>query len=163
MRDRNLQTVMQNEASLVAGKSLIVWQHCSRQRFRLVLEVYVQNVVRQSHGDTCLQTQLASLGQHVVLKLKMNVCYSIEVVWYVKLQHTPYSLKVVLESRTGKRSRCLFRDVAHQSKLARSSKVKNQRLLQQPSCLECKTLCPIVRKLWPKVYTKLHLNGDYRA
>ena len=43
--------------------------------------------------------------------------------------HVIYILKVMLESWTGKLSRCVFRNIARQSKLALSSKVKEQHLL----------------------------------
>ena len=114
----------------------------------------------KSDGDTYLQTQLASRNQHRVLKLKRNVYYSREVVWYVKRQYTPYSLKVKRKSQTRKRSRRAFGDIACQSIFACSFKVKKQRLLQQPSCLACKTLVYALQfvRLWPKVHTKWRLE-----
>ena len=74
-----MMLLTQNEASLVARELFGLWQCCSRQRFDLRLK-YVQNVVRESDGDTCLEMQLASRNQHGILKLKRNVYNTREVI-----------------------------------------------------------------------------------
>ena len=134
-----MMLLMQNEASLVAGKLFIVWQCCSRQRFRLVLEVRTKCRTRKPwryvFADVACQSELArgsKVEKECLLQQRSR--------WYVERQYTPYSLKVKCENRTRKRSRCVFGDIARQSNLACSSKVEKQCLLQQPSRLICRTL-----------------------